>query len=144
MDTTVQERGVVEAGRRARPEVLLEAPESAETAAIWDILEDAGYRVSWCPGPEGASPVWCPLLGGNRCALVESADAVVCALPADGPCYGNVLAGLGRLHPETPVVVQAHARSGAWHRLHGPSAARRAGSAAELVECVEASLHFTR
>ena len=88
--------------------VLLEAPEGA-AAEFWGILGDGGAQVSWCPGPEGPSPAWCPLMAGRRCSLVESADVVIFALGLEtAPCR-QVLAELERLHPETAVIVQASA-----------------------------------
>src|SRR5665213_35425 len=82
----------------SRPEVLLEAPEGAEASVIWGLLEDSGYKVSWCPGPEGPPPSWCPLLSGHRCSLVESADVVVSALGFHDSSCRQVLKELGRLH----------------------------------------------
>ena len=89
-------------------EVLLEAPEGAEAAVLWGVLDDAGYRVSWCPGPEGPPAAWCPLLGGCRCSLVASADVVVFALGLDNASCRHVLKEMGRLHPEMAVIVEAH------------------------------------
>ncbi len=90
----------------SRPEVLLEAPEGAEASVIWGLLEDSGYKVSWCPGPEGPPSSWCPLLSGHRCSLVESADVVVSALGFHDSSCRQVLEELGRLHPEAAVIVE--------------------------------------
>ena len=106
---TVTEMRTSDTGDRARPVVLLEGPESADTGELWEALDAAGYRVTWCPGPAGPPPVWCPLLGGERCTLVESADAVVCGLGFEHQVCRQVLAGLERLHPDMPVIVPATA-----------------------------------
>ena len=126
----------------SRPEVLLEAPEGAQAAVLWGLLADRGYKVSWCPGPEGPPPSWCPLLGGCRCALVDSADVVVSALGFHDESCRQVLGELGRLHPEAAVIVEAPPPAAAqWapllrgHQvLHGPL------STGALLEAVEAAL----
>jgi len=87
--------------------VLLEAPEGDEAAELWRILEDEGARVSWCPGPEGPPPAWCPLMAGRRCSLVESAAVVVFALGLETASCRLVRAELERLHPDTAVVTAA-------------------------------------
>jgi len=84
--------------------VLLEAPEGAAAAELWRTLEEKGAHVVWCPGPEGPSPAWCPLMAGRRCSLVEAADVVVFALGCDGASCRLVRSELERLHPETPVI----------------------------------------
>jgi len=99
--------GTAHASTASRPEVLLEAPEAAAAGGLWGILEDRGYKVSWCPGPEGPPASWCPLLGGCRCELVESADVVVSALGFHDRSCRQVLGELGRLHPEAVVIVEA-------------------------------------
>jgi hypothetical protein len=99
--------GTAQTSTASRPEVLLEAPEGAEAGVLWGALEDSGYKVSWCPGPEGPPASWCPLLGGCRCELVESADVVVSALGFHDASCRQVLGELGRLHPEAAVIVEA-------------------------------------
>lgn len=90
-----------------RPEVLLEAPEGCEAGALWGLLENAGCKVTWCPGPEGPPASFCPLLGAHRCALVESADVVVSALGFGHESCRQVLAELAQMYPEPVVIVAA-------------------------------------
>jgi len=125
-----------------RPEVLLEAPEGADTGALWGLLADAGYRVSWCPGPSGAAPSWCPLLGGHRCALVESADVVLCALGFSDASCRQVLEGLRRLHPDTPVIVETPmSQAVRWESLlQGHPVLPMPPSSRAVIEDVEAAL----
>jgi len=82
-----------------RPRVL------AETRGMWWAGERAaaaaGMQVMVCPGPHPGAR--CPALDGQRCALVEGADVVVCAL-APGP-EGDVRAAHATVHPGTPVIV---------------------------------------
>ena len=89
------------------PMVLLEAPEGTEAGRIWGILEEGGFRVSWCPGPQGPPAAWCPVMGGRRCALIDSADVVVSALGLSDSSCRQVLEGIERLHPDASVIVAA-------------------------------------
>jgi hypothetical protein len=126
----------------SRPEVLLEEPEGAEASVIWGLLEDSGYKVSWCPGPEGPPPSWCPLLSGHRCSLVESADVVVSALGFHDSSCRQVLEELGRLHPEAAVIVQTPPSEAVqWEPLlEGHLMLPMPLSARALLEDVEAAL----
>jgi hypothetical protein len=85
--------------RRGRARVLIESPDAAVLWAHEEILREAGYDVAGCTGPtagaadagfqhrsfvlEGAEPATptvrrlCPLVEGQRCALVEGADVIV-------------------------------------------------------------------
>jgi hypothetical protein len=135
------------AGNRAtsvspRPEVLLEASEEAEASVLWGLLEDSGYKVSWCRGPEGPSPSWCPLLGGHRCPLVESAAVVVSALGFDDASCRQVLEELGRLHPEAAVIVETpRSEAVQWEPLlEGHLVLPMPLSARALLDDVEAAL----
>jgi hypothetical protein len=122
--------------------VLLEEPEGAEASVIWGLLEDSGYKVSWCPGPEGPPPSWCPLLSGHRCSLVESADVVVSALGFHDSSCRQVLEELGRLHPEAAVIVQTPPSEAVqWEPLlEGHLMLPMPLSARALLEDVEAAL----
>ncbi|HXQ62789.1 MAG TPA: hypothetical protein VN796_10685 [Acidimicrobiales bacterium] len=126
----------------ARPEVLLEAPESVEAGVLWGLLEGSGYKVSWCPGPEGPPPSWCPLLGGHRCALVESSDVVVSALGFHHSSCRQVLAELARLHPEAAVIVETpRSEAVQWEPLlQGHLVLPVPHSERALIEDVEAAL----
>ena len=94
-------------GEPPRPRVLVEASDVAQAYANWRLLDNEGYEVSWCPGPRGFSPRRCPLVACGRCELVERAAVVVSSLELHRQSSRNVVAALRRLHPDTPVVIQA-------------------------------------
>jgi L-amino acid N-acyltransferase YncA len=82
-----------------RPRVLVEIP-----GGWWgprDAAAKHGFAVLACPGPK-AQRRGCPLLRGGRCALVEQADVVVCAL-RDGEEEDRVFGA--HLDSHVPVVV---------------------------------------
>jgi hypothetical protein len=95
-----------EASLDRRPEVLVEVPDGPKACALLGLLESRDVKVTWCPGPEGPPPSWCPLQGGHRCTLVESADLVVSALGFHNAACRQVLGELGSLHPEAKVIVE--------------------------------------
>jgi hypothetical protein len=101
------ERGEGRGPDGSRPVVLLEAREGAEVGRLWGLLEAKGYAVSWCPGPTGPPAAWCPLLGGRRCGLVESAAVVVCGLGLSDPSCRLVLDEMAHLHADACVIVEA-------------------------------------
>jgi hypothetical protein len=83
------------------PKVLVEA-----RAARWDAidaLDQAGYDVLLCPGPDARSR-GCPLLAEGRCPLADGADAIVVALP-DPSDREALLAAHRAAHPDVPVEV---------------------------------------
>jgi RimJ/RimL family protein N-acetyltransferase len=93
--------------RRAGRRLLVEVP-----GARWSgtaTARAAGYEVIACPGPRGdgepGSASTCPLLRGERCPLVDGADAIVVALPADDPTTADLVAGHQRTAPGVPVIV---------------------------------------
>ena len=90
--------------------VLIEEPDGAEAFAYWSLLTDNGYEVEWCPGPGRPSEGPCPLVFSRHCELVERADVVVSSLGIDHEPCRDVLGAIRRLHPETPVIVQATQR----------------------------------
>lgn len=94
------------AARHDRPQVLVEEPDAAEAFAYWRLLEDNGYRASWCPGPEAPPGRPCPLVRGGRCRLVEQADVVVSSLGLHHESARRVIQALQRVHPEKPVIVE--------------------------------------
>ena len=67
------------------------------------LFHDAGLDVAFCSGP-GDDPGACPLLRGQRCALVDRADVVLHGL---SPGLG-VAAAIRRQRPDLPVVVEQH------------------------------------
>jgi RimJ/RimL family protein N-acetyltransferase len=95
--------------RRAGRRLLVEVPGGrwSGTAAA----RAAGYDVIACPGPPHdstpGSASGCPLLRGEHCPLVDGADAIVVALPADDPTTAEIVAGQRRTAPEVPVVLSS-------------------------------------
>jgi DNA-binding response OmpR family regulator len=103
--------------------VLIEESDGAEAFAYGQLLSKNGYDVQWCPGPDDPIGGRCPLVTTGHCELVEQADVVVSALGIDQESCRHVLATIRRLHPQTPVVVQASRRESArWaHLVEGKS-----------------------
>ncbi len=65
-----------------RPRVLLEARDPAEALSYWRLLDQHGYDMSWCQGPDESSS--CVLVTDGQCPLVDEADFVLTTLqPAD-------------------------------------------------------------
>jgi len=94
-------------GEHPRPRVLVEESDVAQAYAYWRLLDNNGYEALWCRGPRGLSPRPCPLVACGQCALVERADVVVSSLGLHHQSSRKVVAALRRLHPKTPVVIQA-------------------------------------
>ncbi len=67
------------------PMVLFESPDGAEAHAAWKLLRRNGYRMTWCPGPQGGFSPECALSATGHCPLVDEADAVVSALDLRDP-----------------------------------------------------------
>ncbi len=89
-----------------RPHVLVAEPHSRwadESAA-----RAQGFDVRTCPGPDGPRP-HCPVLEGRPCPLVEGADAIVFALPAEDPRSAEILADHRRRHPDLEIVMTGEA-----------------------------------
>jgi hypothetical protein len=85
--------------------------------AVERVLEEAGYEVAVCGGPDHLNRRACPLVFSESCDLVSGADLVVHSLNPDRPEHAEVLRALRAKHPETPVVVE----------VPGPTAARHEG-----------------
>jgi hypothetical protein len=95
------------------PLVLFESPDGAEAHATWKVLRRNGYRMTWCPGPQGGFSPECALSATGHCPLVEEADAVVSALDARDPVCEKVVRALDAQAQDTPVVVVVPKRSAA-------------------------------
>ena len=95
------------------PLVLFESPDGAEAHAAWTLLRRNGYRMTWCPGPQGGFSPECALSATGHCPLVDEADAVVSALDLRDPLCAKVARALDAQADETPVVVVAPKRSAA-------------------------------
>ncbi|WP_195210387.1 GNAT family N-acetyltransferase [Actinomarinicola tropica] len=89
-------------GAHTRPRLLVEA-----TGGRWRATEpaqDAGYDVVVCPGPRPGRRGACPMLEGRPCPLADDADAIVVALPLDGP-GGDLARGHEAAQRGIPVLV---------------------------------------
>lgn len=84
-----------------RPRVVVETTDPALLVADFRFLVDAGFEVACCAGP-GADASRCPVLRGEACDLVASADVVLHALD---PGLG-VAAAVKSSHPGVSVVVE--------------------------------------
>jgi hypothetical protein len=103
--------------RDERPRVVVENPDFGVGFAVERVLENAGYEVAVCGGPDGLVGQECPLVFTGECELVSGADVVVHSLNPDRREHAEVLRALRARHPGTPVVVE----------VPGPSAARHPG-----------------
>jgi len=84
-----------------RPRVLVEDDRPALAISDFSLFRDAGLDVAFCSGP-GDDPAACPLLSGQRCALVDRADVVL-----HGLSQGlGIATAIRRQRPELPVVVE--------------------------------------
>lgn len=130
----------------ARPRVLIEAPDGPDGTRIWQVLRDGGYEVSWCPGPVGPPESWCPLMAGQPCDLVASADVIVSSLGFGHSTCREVLAKLRSLHPQARVVVEASPSAARkWSSLLvGYQVVRSPVTARSLLEAVERSARAVR
>lgn len=103
--------------RDERQRVLVENPDFGVGFAIERVLEDAGYEVAVCGGPDSLRGHECPLVFTGACELVSGADVVVHSLNPDRSAHAEVLRALRAKHPDTPIVVE----------VPGPSASRHEG-----------------
>jgi len=84
-----------------RPRVLVEDAHPALAISDFSRFEQAGFDVAHCSGPAVAG--WdCPVLRGQRCALLGGADVVLHGLD---PRFG-IAAAIRRSHPGLPVIEQ--------------------------------------
>lgn len=123
------------------PRVVLEAPDGLEGAALWRLLKEQGYEVSWCPGPEGPPAVWCPVMSGRRCDFIDAADVVLWALGFDDPVCCEVLEKLRSVHADASVVVLASSDDVAERAdlLEGHRVLRTPFSTSELIDALESA-----
>jgi len=91
----------------SEPRVLFESPDGAEAHAAWTVLRSHGYRMTWCPGPQGGFSPRCALSATGHCCLVDEADVVVTSLDLRDPQCEEVVRALDAQASETPVVVVA-------------------------------------
>lgn len=79
-----------------RPRLLIESERSRLTAE--DDLRAAGFDIAVCGGP-CRSQGHCPVLDGERCPLIEGADAVIVDLTPDDPETAEFLEAERVIHP---------------------------------------------
>lgn len=84
-----------------RPRVLIEDDHPALAISDFSAFRDAGFDVAMCSGPDRL-PERCPLLRGEQCGVVASADVVLNGLD---PRLG-VAAAIRHQHPGVAVVVE--------------------------------------
>ncbi|HTT52322.1 MAG TPA: hypothetical protein VMH35_13050 [Streptosporangiaceae bacterium] len=82
-----------------RPRVLVEDDHPALAISDFSQFGQAGFDVAYCSGP-GVGPGDCPVLRGQRCALLDGADAVLHGLD---PGLGVAVA-IQQHRPGLPVV----------------------------------------
>jgi hypothetical protein len=87
------------AGRR--PRMLVESDSEALAISDFSLFQQAGFDVAFCSGP-GRTPRACPLLRGQECAVLASADVVLHGLD---PALG-IAAAIRQAHPDLPVVAE--------------------------------------
>ena len=86
--------------------VVIEGTNRDAAAAQLAALEQAGFSVTTCGGPDALPGGVCPLVGGDPCPWVDAADVIVHDLSLDKPAYREILQELRRTHPDTPVVLE--------------------------------------
>ncbi|HUK73312.1 MAG TPA: response regulator [Streptosporangiaceae bacterium] len=86
-----------------RPRVLVEDDRPALAISDFSRFQEAGFDVAFCSGPGHAKEA-CPLLRGQECNVLASADAVLHGLDSGL----RVAEAIRRRHPEIPVVVEQH------------------------------------
>jgi hypothetical protein len=75
---------------RELPVILDVNPDSVAIDQERDFLEKIGHPILACRGPD-ADQVGCPILRGERCALLEQADGVIFQLDLDDPRHRRLL-----------------------------------------------------
>lgn len=96
------------AGAAHRPRVLVEDDHPALAISDFSLFQQAGFDVAFCSGPGRAASA-CPLLRGQECDVLASADAVLHGLD---PRLG-IVAATRRTHPDLAVVVEQRSCAGA-------------------------------
>ena len=91
--------------------VLVEEEDTELRSAMAEALRRAGYRTAECSGPGWHGDGRCPLVVGDGCAPVETADAVLQVLVASDEPMREVRAALRGERPDVPVIVFAPAHT---------------------------------
>lgn len=89
--------------RQGRARVLVEEADPASGWAVQKLLQNEGYDVAVCGGPEILGR--CFLVEDGRCPLAEGADVVLNSLSLSQPDRREVVEALRARLPGTPVIV---------------------------------------
>ena len=89
--------------RQARARVLVEEADPASGWAVQKLLQNEGYDVAVCGGPEVLGR--CFLVEDDRCPLAEGADVILNSLSLSQPDRREVVEALRARLPGTPVIV---------------------------------------
>jgi len=121
---------------------LIENSDMGVGFAAEHVLQDAGFEVAVCGGPDRLPHHECPLVDEGRCSLAENADAVVHSLNPDRPDHAAVLRALQDRLPGVPVVVEVPAPSMVRHEelLAGCTVLPAPATRTSLVDAVRAVL----
>jgi hypothetical protein len=102
--------------------VLIEHPDDHVRGILESALREHGYQVSVCPGPPvGDSTPRCPVVLGQPCAAVESADVIVSGLDPTDSQHRDIVTTIQANRPELPVVAdipQRIPRTATNHRVY--------------------------
>lgn len=102
------------------PRVLVEHPDPVTLDATRRILAEAGYDVATCPGPRAGTPTTtggpgCPLLQGETCSAVTTADVIVTGLSLGQADESLVVSRLRAAAQDTPIVLECPRPSAETH-----------------------------
>ena len=104
-------------------------------------LRRLGYEVEQCSGPTANT---CPILNGGSCALAEEADVLVYDAWASGDMDGSadLITGLRRFHPSTPIVLTVPGIGYAWEPSGDPGVVELQGqpTGARLHEAIQRAI----
>lgn len=85
--------------------VVVECADGAEGWIVCRSLEEAGYRVASCSGPEQHEGP-CPLVEGRGCAAAEQADVMVNLLGVAAPSVQDVVHAVRAANPGVGLVTR--------------------------------------
>jgi CheY-like chemotaxis protein len=88
------------------PRILIETDNAAAALAQTAACEEAGYSVVVCPGPHGLPSRTATAVDGGWCPSADFTDVVVFDLDTSKPASWELLEGVRRAYPDTPVVVE--------------------------------------
>ena len=91
--------------RSDRPRVLIETHDPAVGHAFQSFLMEQGFEVAYCTGPDERVGR-CPLVHDGVCARAGEADVVFTSVQPNDEEQLEVVAGLRRHFPDTPLVVE--------------------------------------